>query len=219
MLHVAGDPVVQQRGTVVDYLGGEQVYDEQGNAVYTGSQPFTDQPGQAAISDRNQTVLDLEQQNGTLVAIGAGSFNAPSFTLATLAGAMLTVGGGATLLSTDTLAVLVYDGTDIYTLDPSLYSVDYGAGTVTIGAVTQHCDGTRSSCVTVKLVIQRAAEHGASDPQLYNGSEPVQVGQPILGAGNELQLDAHGNVVKYTAAQTTQPVSEAYYWIDRRATR
>ena len=41
----------------------------------------------------------------------------------------------------------------------------------------------------------------------------MQVGQPILGAGNELQLDAHGNVVKYTAAQTTQPVSETYYWI------
>ena len=213
MLHVAGDPVVQQRGTVVDFLGGEQVYDEQGNPVYTGSQPFTDQAGQAAISDRNQTVVDLEQQNGSLVAIGAGSFNAPSFTLATLAGAVLTVGGGATLLPTDKLAVIVYDGTDIYTLDPSHYAVNYGAGTVTIGGVTQHCDGTRTSCVTVKLVIQRAAVHGASDPQLYNGSEPVQVGQPILGAGNELQLDSHGNVVEYTAAQTTQTVGEAYYWI------
>ena len=156
----------------------------------------------------------LEQQNGSLVAIGAGSFLAPSFTTSTLAGAVFTVGGGATLLPTDLLSVIVYDGSDIYTLASSSYSVDYGAGTVTIGGgVTQHCDGTRTSCVTVKLVIQRAAVHGATDPQLYNGSEAVQVGQPVLGAGNNIQLDSHGNVVKYAAAQTTRTVSESYYWI------
>src|SRR5207245_2358038 len=53
ILHAAGDPVVELRGAVQTYLGGEQVVDEQGNPVYTGSQAFQHDPGQAYISDRN----------------------------------------------------------------------------------------------------------------------------------------------------------------------
>ena len=172
MLHLAGDPVVEQRGSVVDYLGGEQVFDENGNPVYTGSTPFTDSAGQAAISDRGQQIYDLEQANGSLVAISASTFTAPSFTLTTLAGVVLTLGGGATLRAGDTVSVLVYDGTDIYMLDPSEYTPNVGAGTVTIhGGVPTTC--TTTGCVTVKLVIKRAATHVAGDPELYNGSEPV----------------------------------------------
>jgi len=35
--------------------------------------------------------------------------------------------------------------------------------------------GTCTS-LTVALVIERAAVHGADDPMLYNGTEPVEVG-------------------------------------------
>ncbi len=75
MLHIAGEPVVQARGSVVDYLGGEQVFDENGNPVYTGSQPFTYEAGTAEIVNRGQTVYELEQNDGSLVTIDATSFS------------------------------------------------------------------------------------------------------------------------------------------------
>ncbi|HVP75745.1 MAG TPA: hypothetical protein VMS63_06970, partial [Gaiellaceae bacterium] len=210
MLHIAGDPVVEARGSVVDFLGGEQVFDENGNPVYTGSQPFTYQPGTAEIVNRGQTVHELEQSDGSLVAIDATSFSAPSFTLTTLAGAILTLTGGVTIATGDLVSVLVYDGTDIYTLPSTAYTTS--AGSVTLGAgLHTHC--TTTGCVTVKLVIQRPALHGTNDAKLYNGSEPVVAGQPILDAGNNLQYDASGNVLVYTGSQTTQTVHEAFYWI------
>ena len=64
MLHIAGDPVVEARGSVVDFLGGEQVFDENGDPVYTGSQPFTYEAGTAEIVNRGQTVYELEQNTG-----------------------------------------------------------------------------------------------------------------------------------------------------------
>ena len=210
MLHIAGDPVVQARGSVVDYLGGEQVFDENGNPVYTGSQPFTYSAGQAQIVDRGQTVYKLEQNDGSLVAISDTNFTAPSFTLTSLAGKVLTLTGGVTIASGDLVSVLVYDGTDIYTLPSGEFTTS--AGSVTIGGgVTTKC--TTTGCVTVKLVIQRAAVHGATDVKLYNGSEPVAAGQPVLDAGNSLQYDASGHIVVYQPSQTTQSVREAFYWI------
>ena len=82
MLHYAGDPVVHQRGEDQLYLGGEPVFDENGNQVFTGSDPVPHSPDQAEITDRGQTVYDLVQADGTLVAINAPSFSVPSKTVA-----------------------------------------------------------------------------------------------------------------------------------------
>ena len=102
---------------------------------------------------------------------------------------MLTLTGGVTIAPGDLVSVLVYDGTDIYTLpsEPT-YTTTRGLGHDRRRRAHATC--TTTGCVTVKLVIQRAAVHGASDVKLYNGSEPVVAGQPVLDAGNKLQYDA-----------------------------
>src|SRR5207302_159107 len=69
MLHIQGERPVALRGDVQTYLGGEPVVDENGNPVYTGSQPFTYQPGQPKIDNRKQQVYGLVQDDGTVVAI------------------------------------------------------------------------------------------------------------------------------------------------------
>ncbi|HKI91579.1 MAG TPA: hypothetical protein VJ986_04710, partial [Gaiellaceae bacterium] len=215
MLHIAGDPVVQARGTNVRYLGGEQVYDEQGNPVYTGSAPFTYGPGTPAISDRGQQVYDLVQGDGTPAPIGAANFAPPATTFSALpAGTVVHVAAltnGYVLQAGDQVSVLVYDGTNIHQLAPSAFTVDTGANTVTLGAVPTTC--TTAGCVGVKLVIATPAKHTAGQAQQYNGSEPVQAGQPVLGASGGLQLDSSGNVVTYTASQTTEAKSASYYWV------
>ena len=118
--------------------------------------------------------------------------------------------GGATILAGDIVSVVVYDGTDIYQLDPSEWTLTTN-GVVLANNVPTHC--TETGCVLkVALVIERAATETAGDPILYNGSEAVQVGQPILGAGDNVQFDSNGNVIKYTSSQTTQTVNESNYW-------
>ena len=216
MLHIAGDPVVQARGSNVRSLGGEQVYDEQGNPVYTGSTPFTYGAGTPAISDRGQQVYDLVQSDGTLAPIGAANFAPPATTFSALpAGTVLHVGeltSGYQLQAGDQVSVLVYDGSNIHQLAAGAFTVDTGANTVTLlGAVSTTC--TTAGCVGVKLVIATPATHTAGQAQQYNGSEPVQVGQPVLDTSGSLQLDSSGAVVTYTAAQTTEATSGSYYWI------
>ena len=77
MVHTACDTVVESRGANVEAYGGEQVYDENGNPVYTGTTPFTDEPGQAEIYNRGQQVYDLEQGDGTLVPIERSDLQCP----------------------------------------------------------------------------------------------------------------------------------------------
>ena len=219
MLHIAGDPVVQPRGSNVEFLGGEQVVDENGNPVYTGNEPFTDLPGQAEIANRGQQVYELVQASGPEVAIGAANFTPPSESFTTLAsGATLniqtlthyTLQAGSGLLPTDQVTVLVYDGTDIYQLSQSQYSVNFATDTVTINAIATKCLST--NCVTVKVVIETPEVHTASQAEQYTGNEPVVAGQPIVDAEGHVQLDKNGNLIVYTSSQTTQTVDESYYW-------
>ena len=59
--HTACDPVVEQRGSNVDELGGAQVRDANGNLVYTGTAPFTYQAGQAEIANPGDQLLRPRQ--------------------------------------------------------------------------------------------------------------------------------------------------------------
>ena len=231
MLHIAGDPVVQQRGTDVRYLGGEQVYDEQGNPVYTGSTPFTYGAGTPQISDRGQQVYDLVGSSGALAPIGAANFAPPATTFDSIAaGTVLDVAalaGGYVLHAGDQVSVLVYDGTNIHQLDPSHLTVSTGANTVTLDAVPTSC--TTAGCVGIKLVIATPATHTSGQAEQYNGSEPVVACnpqtdpltscQPVLDASGNLQIDSGGNVTVYTSADSTQTESGSYYWIPSGGTQ
>src|SRR5262249_36554715 len=151
---------VHVRGEAQVFLGGEPVFDEHGNQVFTGTDPFTHAPDQAQIDDRRQTVYVLVQSKTSKVAIDAPLFNAPSQTFAngidastTLNVAALT--SGYTLTASDQVSVTLYDGTDIHNLvAPSEFTVDVANNQVLLKLAIAHS-------VRLALVIATPATHAA----------------------------------------------------------
>ena len=121
-------------------------------------------------------------------------------------------GNGYHLKSGDKIAVLVYDGSDIYTLDPSAYSVS-GDTVTLLSTVATGCSGAAGTvqCVRVAVVIETPKTHQAGDPVLYQGTEEIQAGDPMLDSANNPKTDAGGNVLLYTV-QPQRTVGETYYW-------
>ena len=111
-LHYAGDRVTQFAGDIQRYLGGEQVLDEAGNPVFTGTTPFLHIAGQAYIHNRTDRIF-------TTLA------TRPTFQLASpTAGTQLNIPTAThDLTSEDKVIVTVYHGTAIHNLPASEFTV------------------------------------------------------------------------------------------------
>ena len=210
MLHIAGEPVVHQRGEDQLYVGGEPVFDETGNQVFTGLQPFTHDADQGVIQNRRSTVYDLIQANGSPVAINAPTFNAPSQAFAngisTATVLDVTALANYTLKSGDQVSVTVYDGTDIYNLASSEYTVSGNQ------VLLNNLAHPTSDAVIVKLVIATPALHASGDLQQYYGDEAALAGQPIIDATGLPTRDSHNVVVTYTGTTFTASESETHVY-------
>src|SRR5207245_8648728 len=67
--------------------GGEQVVDENGNHVYSGSAPFQYVAGQPHISNRRQQAYGLVTNTATGVALDATNFTPPTANLSSITSA------------------------------------------------------------------------------------------------------------------------------------
>ena len=99
----------------------------------------------------------------------------------------------------------------IYQLDPSQWTRT-ATGVKLASTVPTHCSYT--GCVLqVAFVIQRPVQQNPTDQKVYDGSEAVIDGQPILGPGNVLSFDSSSHVIVYSSANDKHNVREAFYWI------
>src|SRR6185295_1165132 len=98
------------------------------------------------------------------------------------------------------LAVTVYDGTNIYNLDSSEFTVDVVNHTVTL---TNLARATGDHSVTVTLTVALPAMHADGEPIFYTGgpNDVIVAGQPILDSQGRLQHDSNGNLIVYSASQ------------------
>ena len=194
-LHYTGDRVTQFAGDIVRYLGGEQVLDEAGQPVFTGTTPFLHLAGQAYIHNRTDRIF-------TTLA------TRPTFQLAALtAGTQLDIPVAThNLAAEDKVIVTVYRGTDIYNLPASEFTVDAGAG----NRVTLNPSAANQFAGAVKVVVTIAepAFRAAGELKFYNGSEQVVIGQPVLalnGSNWDFVLNADGSMKTYTATTVVNP--------------
>ena len=195
----------------VQALGGEPVKDENGNPVYTGSTPFTFKAGQGLIRNRGEQVYYLEQGDGSLTPIGASSFAADRHARARNAFA----GASVSCLPGDLPGRRPDLDRRLRRLDDLPARPDQWTrtgNTVTLAStVATTC--TYTGCVLkVAFVIQRPVQQTATDQRVYDGSEAVVDGQPILGR-LVLQFDANNHVLVYGSTNDKHNVREAYYWI------
>ena len=210
MLHIAGEPVYHVNGDYQTYIGGEQVRDEDGNLVFTGSTPFLHAPDQVQIHDRLDRVYDLVDKLGAKVAEGTRTYDPAQFTVSALtAGTSFDLGSLAGfayhLGAGDLVSVTVYDGTKIFNLAPGDFSV---AGDV---VTLLNTVATGSASVVVKTVVATPAVHAAGDPKYYVGSDSaaaqaaigrsglLQIGDAVVDVSGQLVIDGNGAVVLHTA--------------------
>ena len=111
-----------------------------------------------------------------------------------------------TLKSGDQVSVTVYDGTDIYNLAQSEFTI------VGNTVVLNHLAHPTSDAVIVKLAIATPAIHSAGDLELYYGDEAALAGQPIIDATGLPTRDSHNNVITYTGSTFTAPESETHVY-------
>ena len=143
MLHIAGEPVVALRGEIARYLGGEKTFDENGEQVFNGSQPFLHTGGQAVIHDRRERAFDLVDATGAIVPLlDADAPYAPlSFAYDPAApltsldvGSVRNLRAASGSTPADRAFVTVYDGTLIYNLTPSQYTLDFANDEIDLAA-------------------------------------------------------------------------------------
>ena len=222
ILHVAGDPVVQLRGAIQAFLGGEQVFDAQGNPVFTGSQPFLESPGEAVLSAVDQQIYMLVQSDGSTVDINsnvAGNpFNPPtaqfpsgisSSTVIDVSTLITEPGGGTFNIPAGAqIGVTIYDDSNIFDLAPGEFTVS--GNQVLLNNLT--AGHTTSAPITVKLTIAVPKTHAAGDAVQYVGNEPVMIGQPVVDSQGGLQQDDQGNLIVYTAQTASEDKQAIYYY-------
>ena len=148
--------------------------------------------GETAIHDPLDPVLDLIDSVGQPVPVGK-SYTPPAFypssgtfptslDLSSLSGFnyQLKAGDVVNLIvyQGDVVNQVVYQGTSIYQLPAADFTVDTAANTITISS------GVNLTGVTeIAVSIATQAYHAAGDPMEYYGFEPLQVGQPVVMAG------------------------------------
>ena len=181
MLHYRGDPVVHSQGETQTYLGGEIALDESGNQVTNVDGSYLRRlPGQAVIYDRGDTVYDVSTVE---LSLGAGA----TYTVTGLgAAAFVTVTVIDRNAATANWIRTLVEGTD-YTLS---------------GDQITFTGFTPTDFTVVKVTLQTTKYHQIGDAKLYDGTEAVQVGDPVTDSENQLVLDSQGEVVLYTAATT-----------------
>src|SRR5262249_37279905 len=115
-----------------------------------------------------------------------------------------------TLGAEDLLSVTVYDGTTIYNLDASEFTVAGGIVTLT-GLNAAHAT-TRD--VQLVLTVASPMFHSAADVKRYTGAptDYVVAGTPLLDAQGNLQFDKDGHLIVYTASQTVKTYVERFFY-------
>ena len=158
---------------------------------------LTDGGGETAIHNPHDPVLDLITAQGQPVAVGSPytppAFFAPfgtTLNLNTLAGFTYRLKAG------DLVSLVEYKGTAIVDLPAADYTVNTAANTITLINPAANLAGVSE----IALSIATQAYHAAGDPRYYFGSEPLQVGQPVVDSSGNLVLGANGQVELYTAA-------------------
>ncbi|MGH2899402.1 MAG: hypothetical protein ACRDMZ_12060, partial [Solirubrobacteraceae bacterium] len=168
-------------------------------------QLFLHLPGQPLVEARGSRAYDVIDQNGQIVVdgrVGApytpATFVNPGVAVLQLANYDVKAG--------DLVGVVVYRGTEIVGLAPGAFSVNTAANTVTILDPSINL-----SQATFKIVIRTPSVHQADDPILYDGTEALVVGQPVVDVATQsLALDENGDTLLYTEETIGRNISEAF---------
>ncbi|MFC1859388.1 beta strand repeat-containing protein, partial [Thermodesulfobacteriota bacterium] len=196
ILHYANDRVYYFTGDIQRYLGGEQVYDEDGNAVKNWDDSFfLHQAGQALIHNRRDSVYDLLDETGQRVEIGT-AFTPPTFVFNSGFGIGDTLDLsilGYNLNDADSIVITILRDSEVSQLAGNEFDVDPSDPQKIV------LNTAIAGKVSVKVVIAVQAVHESGEPIYYFGDEALQVGQAQVDTQGNLVLDESGAVALHTA--------------------
>jgi Ca2+-binding RTX toxin-like protein len=167
-------------------------------------QLFLHLPGQPLVHERGSRAYDLIDENGQIVEDGRlgapympATFVNPSSAVLELANYDLRPG--------DLVGVVVYRGTEITSLMSGVGFTVNGENDVVILDPSINLANA-----TFKVIIQTPSFHEESDAVVYNGTQFLEVGQPVVDAAGSLALDEAGEVLLHTEETIGRNISEAF---------
>ena len=164
---------------------------------------LTYQGGETAIHNAFDPVLDLINSQGLPVAVGTPysppAFFAPFGTTLGLSGFFYQLKPG------DLVNLVAYQGTAIYDLPAADFTVNTSADTITLSP-----NANLTGVTEIALSIATQAYHAKGDPKYYYGTEPLQIGQPVVDSTGNLVLNSSDQVELYTAATIGNNATQSF---------
>ncbi len=167
---------------------------------------LTYQGGETEIHNAMDPVLDLVSALGQPVAVGT-PYSPPVFfaPFSTTLNLSSLIGFSYQLKPGDLVNLVVYQGTAIYDLPISDFTVNTSANTITLNP-----NADLTGVTEIALSIATQAYHAKGDPEYYYGTEPLQIGQPVVDSTGNLVLTSNDQVELYTAATIGNNATQSF---------
>ena len=157
---------------------------------------------------QNPTITPLHEISG-LVEIG-DPYTPPTFVEP--AGRVLDLDDLADLardlIAGDIVAVTVFEGSKIFNLEASDFTVDATANTITLAGSVDIAGRT------FKITIAAEAVHEDGDQKFFFGTELLEIGQPVVDSTGELVLDETSEIALHTAESIGKNLSQSFSFFD-----